>query len=205
MRIDSTGRVADAGTLGPMIGYLRGTVRGDVIDVGGVGYAVTCPTALTEGEAVELFVRTAVRETSITLYGFASPLERDVFDALGKATGVGPVMALNLVALGIPALATAFTNSDAKALATAKGVGATRATRILAEVTLPDAALAHAGEPATARPLADPLAAGLTAMGFHPAAVTQALAQARGTHPDDADNALALTALRTLRTAPAAS
>jgi len=188
-----------------MIGYLRGTVRGDVIDVAGVGYAVTCPTALTDGELVELFVRTAVRETSITLYGFNSPLERDVFDALGKATGVGPIMALNLIALGVAALATAFTNSDAKALAAAKGVGATRATRILAEVSLPAATLAHAGEPAGARPLGDPLVAALTAMGFPPAAAAQALGQVRGQYPDAGDDTLVLSALRTLRTAPAAS
>ena len=202
-RIARTDRGQAVGTVGDMIGYLRGTVRGDVIDVAGVGYVVTCPTDLPAGETVELFVRTLVRETSITLYGFSTNVERDVFDALCKAAGVGPAMALNLLALGVPALAAAFAGADTKALTAAKGVGAARAARILVEVTLPPDAVAQTGEQQPAGAPSDPLLAALTAMGYDQGCAAHALSQVRTAHPDASDDVVALSALRALRTAVA--
>ena len=90
-----------------MIGWLRGTVRSRetgriVLDVGGVGYAVSCPMSTflalpPDGTVVELHVSTQVREDSITLHGFAEAVERELFERLLSVSGVGPRMALSIL------------------------------------------------------------------------------------------------------------
>ncbi len=80
-----------------MIARLRGTLDtlGEdhaVIDVGGVGYLVACPTrtlaALPRpGEAVDLLIETQVRDDSITLYGFRSGAERGLVPAAPDGAG----------------------------------------------------------------------------------------------------------------------
>ena len=87
-----------------MIGSLRGavverTLSGEVlIEVGGVGYRVHVPVgavpALEPGAAAYLFTHQHVREDALILYGFPTRDERDTFEALITASGVGPKLAL---------------------------------------------------------------------------------------------------------------
>ena len=131
-----------------MIGLLRGPVvlrtgEGEVIvDVGGVGYRVTVTPAtaaalVTGGAEVEqtLYVHTHVREDAIVLYGFAHDDERRCFEVLLGSHGVGPALALAIMAMLSPAaLSTAVLEDDLETLCTVPGVGRKTAARLLIEL-----------------------------------------------------------------------
>ncbi len=148
-----------------MIGLLRGAIvlrtgEGEVIiDVGGVGYrvAVTPATAAAlvvgagggTGEAT-LYVHTHVREDAIVLYGFVHDDERRCFEVLLGSHGVGPALALAIMAALSPAaLSTAVLEEDLDTLCTVPGVGRKTAARLLIELKsrldLPDLSLSGAG------------------------------------------------------------
>ena len=89
-----------------MIAMLRGMITHRdndqvVIDVRGVGYAVSVPNSvarqLGEGEEVLLHISTQVREDAITLYGFVSIDDRQTFVLLREVNGVGPRTALSIL------------------------------------------------------------------------------------------------------------
>ena len=146
-----------------MIGLLRGAVvvrtgEGEVIvDVGGVGYrvAVTPATAATlvvagTGAEATLYVHTHVREDAIVLYGFVHDDERRCFEVLLGSHGVGPALALGIMAALSPAaLSTAVLEEDLDTLCTVPGVGRKTAARLLIELKsrldLPDLSLGGAG------------------------------------------------------------
>lgn len=129
-----------------MIGWLRGRVvdrqaDGDiVVDVGGVGYRVTVVPALMAqwgpgGEAVELHVHTHVREDALVLYGFATAGERRCFEILLGAHGVGPSLALGMIAaLGAEGLARAVAEDDVALLCSVPGVGRKTAARLVLDL-----------------------------------------------------------------------
>ena len=90
-----------------MIAHLRGTVAGvapdgAIIEVGGVGMRVQCTpgtlATLRPGESAQVATSLVVREDSLTLFGFASDDERNVFELLQTASGVGPRLALAMLA-----------------------------------------------------------------------------------------------------------
>ena len=156
-----------------MIGLLRGAVvlrtgEGEVIvDVAGVGYrvAVTPATAAalvvgatgvgaTVGgggarDEATLYVHTHVREDAIVLYGFLHDDERRCFEVLLGSHGVGPALALAIMAALSPAaLSTAVLEEDLDTLCTVPGVGRKTAARLLIELKsrldLPDLSLSGA-------------------------------------------------------------
>lgn len=94
-----------------MISHLDGTVcaiapEGAVIEVGGVGLLVQCTpgtlATLRAGERARVATSLVVREDALTLYGFAADDERDVFELLQTASGVGPRLALAMLAVFTP-------------------------------------------------------------------------------------------------------
>jgi holliday junction DNA helicase RuvA len=146
-----------------VIGLLRGTVvlrtaeSEVIVDVGGVGYRVTVApataasfvTAGTSSEAT-LFVHTHVREDAIVLYGFVHDDERRCFEVLLGSHGVGPALALAIMAMLSPAsLSTAVLEDDVETLCTVPGVGRKTAARLLIELKsrldLPDLSFEPAG------------------------------------------------------------
>ena len=153
-----------------MIGLLRGpvvlrTAECEVIvDVASVGYRVTVTPAAaaalaaagTSSEAT-LYVHTHVREDAIVLYGFAHDDERRCFEVLLGSHGVGPALALAIMAMLSPAaLSTAVLEDDVETLCTVPGVGRKTAARLLIELKsrldLPDLSLEPVG---AARPGTD--------------------------------------------------
>lgn len=131
-----------------MIGLLRGPVVlrtaecEVIIDVAGVGYrvSVTPSTAATlvaasAGTEATLYVHTHVREDAIVLYGFAHDDERRCFEVLLGSHGVGPALALAIMAMLSPAaLSTAVLEDDLDTLCTIPGVGRKTAARLLIEL-----------------------------------------------------------------------
>ncbi len=128
-----------------MIGLLTGSVAEIVlpniiiVDVGGVGYVVHCPNDLIAeskiGSEIKLSVHTAVREDSITLYGFKDKSDKEGFEALLSTQGVGPSLALNILSsLSRAELALAIDSRDQAALTRVPGVGSKTASRLLVEM-----------------------------------------------------------------------
>jgi Holliday junction DNA helicase RuvA len=128
-----------------MIGSLRGTVLdrsigGEVlVEVGGVGYRVAVPSGavgvLEPGGPVFLFTHLVVREDALSLYGFPDREQRDTFEALMAANGVGPKLALAILSAFSPAaLRRAVIEGDLDALTLVSGVGKRTAQRLLIEL-----------------------------------------------------------------------
>ncbi len=144
-----------------MISQLTGTVltvsaSALVIDVNGVGYRVLATpatlAALRAGQHASLATHLVVREDSMTLFGFESSHERDMFETLQSVAGVGPRLALALLSVHDPvSLAQVIAAGDQKALQRVPGVGAKVAARLLLELggklTLPEDAPASAAGP----------------------------------------------------------
>jgi len=111
-----------------------------IIDVNGVGYLVHASSrslgALpVEGEPVAMFIETVVREDAITLFGFTSGAERDMFRLLTSVQGVGAKVGLAILsALSPDELQNAIAAQDKTAVSRAKGVGPKVATRIVTEL-----------------------------------------------------------------------
>lgn len=128
-----------------MIGMLRGSIvdrdpKGEVIvDVSGVGYlVVVTPTTLAKvllGDEVVFHVHHHFREADQTLYGFLSKEDRLAFQGLLAAHGVGPALALAILAThGASRLAAILADGDLAALCDVPGVGKKTAQRLLVEL-----------------------------------------------------------------------
>jgi len=127
-----------------VIAHVRGTVAGvapdgAVIEVGGVGIRVQCTpgtlATLRPGEHAQVATSLVVREDSLTLYGFCSDDERNVFELAQTASGVGPRLALAMLAVHTPdALRQAVSTEDLGALTMVPGIGRKGAQRIVLEL-----------------------------------------------------------------------
>lgn len=144
-----------------MIAKLRGmvdTIGEDyfIIDVNGVGYLVYASAKtlarLHVGEGASVLTETVVREDSITLFGFASALEKEWFITLTKVQGVGAKVCLSILSALTPLqLAQAISAQDKASFTRANGVGPKLAARIVTElkdkiVTIPVAATSTTAE-----------------------------------------------------------
>jgi Holliday junction DNA helicase RuvA len=154
-----------------------------VIAVGGVGYDVLVPTSVLAalppvGRTARVHTRMVVREDSMTLYGFASPDGRELFDLLTGVTGVGPKVALAFLSAMKPdAIRRAVVAGDADALTIVPGVGRKVAQRVVLDLR---DKLGGEGELVATGPLVDVREA-LVALGLTPAEATTAMA---GLEPD---------------------
>ncbi|MFI5764290.1 Holliday junction branch migration protein RuvA [Streptomyces sp. NPDC051563] len=127
-----------------MIAFVSGPVAAltptlAVIEVGGVGMAVHCTpntvAGLRTGEQARLATSLVVREDSLTLYGFADDDERQVFELLQTASGVGPKLAQAMLAVHSPdALRVAVSMGDEKALMAVSGIGKKGAQKLLLDL-----------------------------------------------------------------------
>lgn len=127
-----------------MIGKLTGRVdfvAADhvILDVGGVGYLVHCPSStlgwLQAGAVASLAVETKVSEDAIRLYGFLSADEREWFRLLQQVQGVGARVALSVLStVKVPELERAIVLGDKAVVGRAQGVGPKLAQRIVAEL-----------------------------------------------------------------------
>lgn len=127
-----------------MIASLNGTIAYRsidhvIVDVGGVGYRLLIPLstfyALPEEGAARFQVYTHVRDDAITLFGFLSGEEKELFVLLISVSGVGPKLALNILShIPAPALLAALAEGDAKRLATLPGIGKKTAERLVLEL-----------------------------------------------------------------------
>src|SRR5258707_3738757 len=130
-----------------MIAHVDGTVSsvapdGAVVDVGGVGLLVQCTpgtvAGLRTGEPARVATSLVVREDALTLYGFAAEDERNTFELLQTASGVGPRLALAMLAVFSPdALRRAVAAEDLAALTMVPGIRREGGQRVVLEVPGP--------------------------------------------------------------------
>jgi holliday junction DNA helicase RuvA len=193
-----------------VIGSIRGTVlertvSGEVlVEVGGVGYRASVPVGalvtLAPGDQAFLFTHLHVREDAMVLFGFPTRDERDTFEALITASGVGPKLALAILGVHSPdSLRAALASDDLAALVLVPGVGKRTAQRLLVELkarlSVPDLDLGEGG--GSAGPRAEVREA-LGGLGYSPDEVRDALA---GLADDAPVETLLREALRQLRPA----
>jgi holliday junction DNA helicase RuvA len=109
-----------------------------VVVVHGVGYRVNIPRGAIsgrDGEPIALHTEMIVREDAITLYGFPSTAERDLFNLLTSVTGVGPKLGLAVVGtMSIDGLRAAVTSGQPELLTRVPGIGKKLAEKIMFEL-----------------------------------------------------------------------
>jgi holliday junction DNA helicase RuvA len=166
-----------------MIASVRGTVAalgpdGAVVEVGGVGLAVSCSPGtlarLRVGEPARLATSLVVREDSLTLYGFADDDERALFELLQTANGVGPKLAQTMLAVHPPReLRRAIATSDFASLTHVPGIGRKGAERIVIElrdrigsIEGSDHSVSSGGAVSAVSPWRDQLGHALAGLGF---------------------------------------
>jgi Holliday junction DNA helicase RuvA len=180
-----------------VIASVAGTVMalqtdGVVVRVGGVGLAVqTTPgtrARLRVGDEAVLSTSLVVREDSLTLYGFADDAERELFELLQTASGVGPRLAQAVLTVHTPeTVRRALLTEDLAALTLVPGIGRKGAQRMVLE--LKDKVLGTS----TAAPVPmqpgwrDTLSQALVGLGFPSSAADDAVVRLAQSHPDAAD------------------
>ncbi|WP_017933622.1 Holliday junction branch migration protein RuvA [Nocardioides sp. Iso805N] len=127
-----------------MIAFVRGkvaavTLASAVVEVGGVGLELMCTpatlAALRTGAEATLPTSMVVREDSLTLFGFADEDEKQMFEMLQTASGVGPKLAQAMLAVLSPdGLRAAIAGDDVKTLTRVPGIGQKGAQRIILEL-----------------------------------------------------------------------
>jgi Holliday junction DNA helicase RuvA len=164
------------------------TASGVVVSVGGVGLAVqTTPgtkARLRTGDEAALATSLVVREDSLTLYGFETDDEREVFEVLQTASGVGPKVAQAVLTVHTPdAVRRALAAEDLAALTLVPGIGRKGAQRLVLELKdrlgLPGTT-ASTGAPAWRDTLAD----ALTGLGWSQAQADEVVLGLAAENPD---------------------
>lgn len=127
-----------------MIAYLKGRVieigaETLVLEVGGVGYELYCSAQVFSkarfGAEMEIYVSMHVKEDGITLFGFDSPKEKQLFARLTSVSGVGPKSAMGIfTSMTADEAAEAIMLADVKKLSKAKGMGKKTAEKIVLDL-----------------------------------------------------------------------
>jgi Holliday junction DNA helicase RuvA len=195
-----------------MIAFVSGpvaavTLTSAVLDVGGVGLELMCTpntlATLRPGRTATLPTSMVVREDSLTLFGFADEDEKQVFELVQTASGVGPKLAQAMLAVLTPdAVRRAVAGDDVRTLTAVPGIGQKGAQRIILELKDRIGAPVSSGggaRPASAEPWRDQVQQGLVGLGWSAKDADRAIetvSAEAGDQPDVA--ALLRAALRAL-------
>ena len=127
-----------------MIGYIKGNVLSYsdgvvLLENNGIGYEITCSASVYQklfgDKQGEVYTYLAVREDGVSLYGFISPEEKNMFLKLISVSGVGPKMGITVLSnMKLDDLAVKIATSDVKGLSSVKGLGKKTAERIILEL-----------------------------------------------------------------------
>ncbi|WP_433656136.1 Holliday junction branch migration protein RuvA [Nocardia sp. CA-128927] len=191
-----------------MIASVRGEVLEialdhTVIEAAGIGYRLNVTPAtlstLTRGEETRLYTAMIVREDSMTLFGFADTEARDLFGLLQTVSGVGPRLAMAVLAVLEPeALRKALAESNVAALTRVPGIGKRGAERMVVELRdKVNLVPVQAGPPGAATPVITPVrdqvVEALTGLGFPAKQAEQAIDSVLAEQPA-ADTSIGLRA-----------
>lgn len=184
-----------------MIAWLTGKLQRQaadsvIINVAGVGYQVAVPlstlnTLAGPGEEVTLHIHTHVREDSLTLFGFGTELEKDVFLLLMGISGIGPKLALTVLSgLSVQDLVAAIRSSDDSRLCGIPGIGKKTAARMCLELKdkvrllAPDESARSPLPPATSSGDRDDAVSALVNFGYKRPVAEEAVNRAQQGRPE---------------------
>jgi Holliday junction DNA helicase RuvA len=187
-------------------GFMIATLRGEVsqiedsaliLEVGGVGLRVFAPaplrTRLKVGEMLMLFTHLVVREDALTLYGFESQADRELFNLLLGVDGVGPKVALSVLSsMTLDAIQRAVFADEGDLLSRVPGVGKKTAQKMalhLKDKLKPTDALARV---AAMSDTDSEVLAALTALGYSVVEAQAAIQSLAKDAPDDTEERLRL-------------
>ena len=128
-----------------MISYIKGEITysgGDtlIVENNGIGYEIVVPAfsaqlLSSQKGIVTVYTYMSVRDDGITLFGFASREEKNIYEKLISVSGIGPKAAVSILGVMTPAqLITAIVSSDAAAIARAPGIGKKTAQRVILDL-----------------------------------------------------------------------
>jgi Holliday junction DNA helicase RuvA len=186
-----------------MIGMLRGTLIEKrpnqlLIDVAGVGYLVQIPLSTFSGlgalhQEATLLIHTHLREDQLSLYGFLTAREKQCFELLISASGVGPSLGLKILSgMGMDDLVPAIRKNDLAQLVKIPGVGRKTAERIVLELRdkLAVIDVPGSGKPATRSQVEADVASALVNLGYELRAVEKAVEKSRALDGGDFEDLL---------------
>ena len=183
-----------------MIAYIRGKVLETteetmIVDVNGLGYELFCSSGAFRkagvGEYIELSTYLQVKEDGVTLFGFESPKEKELFLKLISVDSVGPKLGISVLSgMSAEDFATAVATADAKRLSTIKGLGKKTAEKIILALhgkisageimqASGDALSAKAPKAEKLSPMDEDAVAALQGLGFTRAESLQAVKKAK--------------------------
>ncbi len=169
-----------------MIGVLTGKLALKkptkiILDVNGIGFEVNISLGSfeklpEEGAAVTMYTYLAVREDAMTLYGFSSQQEKEMFELLITVNGIGPKLALNILS-GTPTqeLKTAIQTQNLSRLVSVPGVGRKTAERILIDLRDKVEKLEASSDVFKASTVRDDAVAALLTLGYNRNAAEKAV------------------------------
>ncbi len=176
-----------------MIGQLRGALADKrpnqvIVDVAGVGYQVQIPLSTFTGlgalhAEVTLLIHTHLREDQIALYGFLTAREKQCFELLISATGVGPNLALKILSgMSLDELVPAVRKGDIVQLRRIPGVGQKTAERIILELRdkLAVVEVAETAKPSPRSQVEADVGSALINLGYESRSVEKTIEQLRG-------------------------
>ena len=127
-----------------MIGFLTGKLISSkptqiILDVNGVGYLVNISIStfekISDKDTVSLFIHTSVKEDSITLFGFFTQSEKEMFELLISISGIGPKVSLGILSgISVDDLKDAIANGNVSRLIAIPGIGRKTAERVVLEL-----------------------------------------------------------------------
>ena len=127
-----------------MIGYLTGKIISSkptqiIMDVNGVGYLVNISIStfekISDRESVSIYIHTSVKEDSITLFGFYTQSEKEMFELLISISGIGPKVSLGILSgIAVDDLKEAIANGNVSRLIAIAGIGRKTAERVVLEL-----------------------------------------------------------------------
>jgi Holliday junction DNA helicase RuvA len=194
-----------------MIGSLRGKLvekrpNQILVDVAGVGYQVQIPLstfACLSGlhSDITLLIHTHLREDQLSLYGFLTAREKQCFELLLTASGVGPSLALKILSgMNLDELVPAIRRNDLAQLVRIPGVGRKTAERIVVELRdkLASVEVSETAKPGTRTQVEEDVTSALLNLGYDRRVVEQAVEQARKDGAPPTFEGLLRSALRLL-------
>ncbi len=198
-----------------MLGYIKGKVLHSsdgtvLLENNGIGYEVLCSGAayaklISDGQG-EVYTCLQVRDDGISLFGFVSLEEKNMFLKLISVSGVGPKMGITILSsMNINDIAVAIANSDVKKLTAAKGLGKKTAERIILELrekvsaeSLPEKGAAAPEQPAEKiSDKEEDAVVGLMSLGYTRAESVRAVKRAEEAGAESMEEII-MTALRTM-------
>ncbi|HQY99951.1 MAG TPA: Holliday junction branch migration protein RuvA [Propionicimonas sp.] len=180
-----------------------------VIDLSGFGLKALCTpstaTSVRVGDRVTLHTSLVVREDSLTLYAFAEPGERDCFELVQSATGIGPKIAQAVVSVfGPDEFRAAVASGNVAALTRVPGIGSKGAQRLVLELKDKVAALGSGapvvGSAAAAAVWREQVRAGLEGLGYSTRDAEAACERVSGLAEESPDTPVAVLLRAALRT-----